>query len=60
MWLRDLLPGLLAHVRIMTYGYNADFRNFTGDQSLRSIAKKLLSELVDVRRTEEVNVHLFL
>lgn len=36
----------------MTYGYNAKFRNFTGHQDLRSISAKLLSELVDLRKTE--------
>ena len=54
LWLRDLLPNMLPNVRIMTYGYNAKFRNFTGHQDLREIATKLLSELVDLRRTAEV------
>lgn len=52
MWLRDLLPQHLPNIRIMTYGYNAKFRNFTGHQDLRSIAAKLLTELVDLRKTE--------
>ena len=56
MWLRDLLPETLPQVRVMTYGYNANFRNFTGHQDIRSIAKKLLSELVDLRRTVEVRL----
>jgi hypothetical protein len=54
MWLRDLLPELIPNVRIMTYGYNAKFRNFTGHQDLRNIAAKLLAELVDLRESEEV------
>ncbi len=39
---------------MMTYGYNAKFVNYTSTQDLYSIASKLLSELVDVRRTPEV------
>lgn len=54
MWLRDLLPPALPNIRIMTYGYNAKFRNFTAQQDIRSISAKLLAELVDLRRTEEV------
>ena len=54
MWLRDLLPETLPHVRVMTYGYNAKFRNFTGQQDVRDIATKLLAEVVDLRRSEEV------
>ena len=38
----------------MTYGYNAKFRNFTGQQDVRDIATNLLAELVDLRRSEEV------
>ncbi|KAK2753074.1 hypothetical protein FQN55_005034 [Onygenales sp. PD_40] len=53
MWLRDLLPSELPNVRIMTYGYNAKFRNFTGRQDMRNIAMKLLAELVDLRKTAE-------
>jgi len=53
MWLRDLLPEALPNIRIMTFGYNARFKNFTAQQDLRSIASKLLAELVDVRATEE-------
>ncbi|KAI9774484.1 MAG: hypothetical protein M1839_001717 [Geoglossum umbratile] len=53
MWLRDLLPKAIPNIRTMTYGYNAKFRNFTGDQSLRDISKKLLTDLVDLRRTKE-------
>ena len=30
MWLKELLPAALPNVRIMTFGYNAAFRNFTG------------------------------
>lgn len=52
MWLRDLLPQHLPNIRIMTYGYNAKFRNFTGRQDMRSISSKLLAELVDLRRDE--------
>lgn len=54
MWLRDFLPNELPNVRIMTYGYNAKFRDFTGHQDLRNISMKLLSELVDLRKSENV------
>lgn len=54
MWLRELLPQAVPNVRIMTYGYNAKFRNFTGDQSIRNISTKLLAELVDLRKTKQV------
>ena len=50
MWLRDLLPQHLPNIRVMTYGYNAKFRNFTDRQDMRSIATKLLAELADLRR----------
>lgn len=50
MWLRDLLPQHLPNIRVMTYGYNAKFRNFTGHQDMRSVSAKLLAELVDLRR----------
>ena len=56
MWLRDLLPEALPNIRIMTYGYNASFRNFTGHQDLRNIATKLLTELSDLRVTENVSI----
>ncbi|RPB21265.1 hypothetical protein L211DRAFT_890067 [Terfezia boudieri ATCC MYA-4762] len=49
MWLRDLLPKALPGARIMTFGYNARFKNFTALQDLRMIASKLLAELVDLR-----------
>ena len=49
MWLQDLLPQAMPNVRIMTYGYNASFRNFTVEQDIRSISAKLLSELMDLR-----------
>jgi hypothetical protein len=54
LWLRDLLPKALPNVRIMTFGYNARFKNFTAQQDLRSIASKLLTELVDLRSSDEV------
>lgn len=57
MWLRDLLPQALPNIRIMTYGYNAKFRNFTAQQDIRSISTKLLAELGDLRRTEEVRLN---
>ncbi|TGZ78640.1 TPR repeat-contain NB-ARC [Ascodesmis nigricans] len=53
MWLRDILPQLLPNVRVMTFGYNARFKNFTTIQDLRMIATKLLAELVDLRNTDE-------
>ncbi|KZN89782.1 Protein SERAC1 [Penicillium chrysogenum] len=53
MWLKDLLPEALPNIRIMTFGYNARFKNFTAQQDLRSISSKLLNELVDFRTTEE-------
>lgn len=54
MWLKDLLPGVLPNVRIMTYGYNANLKNFTEKQDFRQISSKLLSELVDYRRDYDV------
>nr|KMM72094.1 TPR repeat:NB-ARC [Coccidioides posadasii RMSCC 3488] len=53
MWLRDLLPKVIPNIRVMTFGYNARFNSFTAQQDLRSIATKLLAELVDVRTTED-------
>lgn len=44
MWLRDLLPQVMPNIRIMTYGYNASFLNYTAKQDGRSIAAKLLAE----------------
>ncbi|KAI1964965.1 hypothetical protein LOZ58_001657 [Ophidiomyces ophidiicola] len=58
MWLRDLLKEL-PNVRIMTYGYNSKFYNITGHQDLLNISMKLLSELVDVRSTEEIGLLFF-
>ena len=52
LWLRDLLPEELPNARIMTYGYNARFKNFTTHQDLRTIAAKLITELVDVRKPD--------
>ena len=54
LWLRDLLPEELPNARIMTYGYNARFKNFTTHQDLRTIAAKLITELVDIRKPDEV------
>ena len=56
MWLRDLLPQALPNIRVMTYGYNASFKNFSGHQDLSQIAGKMLAELVDLRKTEAVRV----
>ncbi|TPX20905.1 hypothetical protein DIZ76_016802 [Coccidioides immitis] len=53
MWLEDLLPKVIPNIRVMTFGYNARFNSFTAQQDLRSIAIKLLAELVDVRTTED-------
>lgn len=55
MWLRDLLPQVMPNVRVMTYGYNASFLNYTAKQDLRSIAAKLLTELADLRSGEKVS-----
>jgi hypothetical protein len=55
MWLRDLLPAAIPDIRIMTFRYNARFKNFTTQQDLRSISLKLLAELVDLRTTEDVS-----
>ena len=54
LWLETMLFPLLPDTRIMTYGYNAKFVNFTSKQDLYSISVKLLSELADLRTTEEV------
>jgi hypothetical protein len=53
MWLRDLLPAPIPDIRIMTFGYNARFKNFTAQQDQRSISLKLLAELVDLRTAED-------
>ena len=58
MWLKELLPVALPNVRIMTFGYNAAFRNFTGHHDIRHIATKLLSELTDLRADEDVSCTL--
>lgn len=55
MWLRDLLPQVMPNVRVMTYGYNASFLNYTAKQDVRSIAAKLLTELADLRSGERVS-----
>ena len=55
MWLRDLLPQVMPNVRVMTYGYNASFLNYTAIQDVRSIAAKLLTELADLRSGERVS-----
>lgn len=55
MWLEDLLPEAIPNIRIMTFGYNARFKNFTSQQDLRSVSCKLLNELVDLRITQEVS-----
>ncbi|EFE44249.1 LipA and NB-ARC domain protein [Trichophyton verrucosum HKI 0517] len=49
MWLKDLLPSSLPNARIMTFGYNSKFTNFTGDQDLRCICETLLAEIADLR-----------
>ena len=54
MWLGDVLPEVLPRARIMTYGYNANFKNFTSRQDLHSIAVKLLVDLSDCRRSNKV------
>lgn len=55
LWLRDILPAEIPAIRVLTYGYDARIANFTGQQHLRSISIKLISELVDLRRTDEVS-----
>lgn len=57
MWLQDLLPQVMPNIRIMTYGYNASFLNYTAKQDVRSIVAKLLAELADLRSGEEVSIH---
>ena len=57
MWLRDLLPQVMPNIRIMTYGYNASFLNFTARQDFGSIAAKLLAELADLRSGERVSTY---
>lgn len=55
MLLRDLLPLVIPNVRVMTYGYNASFLNYTAKQDFRSIAARLLTELTDLRSGERVS-----
>ena len=59
MWLRDLLHQVMPNIRIMTYGYNAAFLNYTAKQDVRSIAAKLLAELADLRSGERVSTYSF-
>ena len=54
MWLRDILPQALPNVRILTYGYDASFRNFTAEQDIRKSSINLLSELADLRTEQAV------
>lgn len=56
LWLRDLLPEVFPKARIMTFGYNSRFKNFTARQSLRDISSNLLTGLSVLRRSEEVGL----
>ena len=49
MWLRDFLPAQFPRIRIMTFGYDADFASFASHQNLRTIAAKLLAQLAEKR-----------
>lgn len=54
-WPRDLLPGLIADVRIFTWGYDADIDGF-GSRSQNTInqhAGSLLSDIADQREAAE-------
>ncbi|KAF2121628.1 hypothetical protein BDV96DRAFT_641014 [Lophiotrema nucula] len=53
MWLKDLLPDDLPNTRIMTFGYEAKFRNFTGHQDLMNIATEFLCALEKLRGSRE-------
>ncbi|EAS28259.3 uncharacterized protein CIMG_09463 [Coccidioides immitis RS] len=53
MWLKDLLPEAIPNIRIMTFGFNACLNSFTARLDLHAISTKLLTELVDVRTTED-------
>lgn len=55
MWLRDLLLQIMPNVRVMTYGYNASFLNYTAKKDVRYIAAKVLTELADLRSGERVS-----
>jgi hypothetical protein len=54
MWLKDLLPDEVPNTRIMTFGYDARLRYFTGHQDLQNVSLKLLSDLEAERRHPEV------
>ena len=55
MWLKDLLPEAVPQARVMSFGFEASFKNITARQELRTTAGYLLTELNDCRVTEEVN-----
>ncbi|KAF2004056.1 hypothetical protein P154DRAFT_427728 [Amniculicola lignicola CBS 123094] len=55
MWLQDLLPDEIPNTRIMTFGYDARFHNFTGNEDLTRIALELLTALEQERTRENEN-----
>jgi hypothetical protein len=55
MWLRDLLPSLLPHSRIMVFGYNANVWKNPGVALIEDFANSLVSELAGKRITTAVS-----
>ncbi|EEP78060.1 predicted protein [Uncinocarpus reesii 1704] len=58
MWLRDLLPEAIPNIRIMTFGYNPRFKNFTdksGDLCLAT-AKALVMGCTEARERVQESV----
>ncbi|KAH8806114.1 hypothetical protein F5884DRAFT_469713 [Xylogone sp. PMI_703] len=49
MWLKDSLPEKFKGARIMTYGFETKLRNNNSIQSLRDLARYLLSDLENAR-----------
>jgi hypothetical protein len=44
-WPRDLLPESLPHCRILTFGYDSDWTNYSAFHGISSIAEQLLGTL---------------
>ncbi|RFU34689.1 hypothetical protein B7463_g1659, partial [Scytalidium lignicola] len=51
MWLVDSLPREFRGARIMTYGFETKLKNNTSTQNLKDLAKYLLSDLENLRKS---------
>lgn len=54
MWLRDFLPDIIPNARIMTYGYESDWRGADIKTSVRKCGEQLLNVLLQHRSSENV------